>query len=156
MIYDSIFLTRTFQQNVNQYNHLNICHDTSVFHSGKIIMPHYCDIIMSTMASQINGVLIVYSAICSGADQTRHHSCMSLAFVRGICWWPVNFPHKGPVTRKMFPYGDVIMCNHVGSLSDFQIYSRGRFTKFGQLPKGVFMASSWMETIFLIVLHAFW
>ena len=23
--------------------------------------------------------------------------------------WPVNSPHKGPVTRKMFPFDDVIM-----------------------------------------------
>ena len=30
-------------------------------------------------------------------------------FVRGIHRWPLNFPHKGPVTRRMFPFGDVIM-----------------------------------------------
>ena len=34
----------------------------------------------------------------------------SLAFVWGIHRWPVNIPHKGPVTRKMFPFDDVIMC----------------------------------------------
>ena len=34
---------------------------------------------------------------------------MSLAFVQGIHRWPVNFPHKWPVTRKMFPFDDVIM-----------------------------------------------
>ena len=33
----------------------------------------------------------------------------SLAFVRGIHRWPVNSPHKWPVTRKMFPFDDVIM-----------------------------------------------
>ena len=33
----------------------------------------------------------------------------SLAFVRGIHRWPVNSPHKGPVTRKMFPFDDVII-----------------------------------------------
>ena len=27
----------------------------------------------------------------------------------GIHRWPVNFPHKGPVTRKLFPFNDVIM-----------------------------------------------
>ena len=32
-----------------------------------------------------------------------------LAFVRGIHRSPVNSPHKGPVTRKMFPFDDVIM-----------------------------------------------
>ena len=33
----------------------------------------------------------------------------SMAFVRGIHRWPANSPHKGPVTRKMFPFDDVIM-----------------------------------------------
>ena len=30
-------------------------------------------------------------------------------FVRGIHRWPVNSPHKGPVTRKMFPFDDIFM-----------------------------------------------
>ena len=34
---------------------------------------------------------------------------MSLTFVRGIHWWPVNSSHKGPVTRKTFPFYDIIM-----------------------------------------------
>ena len=33
----------------------------------------------------------------------------SLAFVRGIHWWVMNSPQKGPVTRKMFPFDDIIM-----------------------------------------------
>ena len=37
-----------------------------------------------------------------GADQTKHWSSASLAFVKGIHRWPVNSPHKGPVTRKCF------------------------------------------------------
>ena len=39
----------------------------------------------------------------------KHQSSASQAFVRGIHRWPVNSPHKGPVTRKMFPFEDVIM-----------------------------------------------
>ena len=39
----------------------------------------------------------------------KNQSFASLAFVRGIHRWPVNSPHKGPVTRKMFPLDDVIM-----------------------------------------------
>ena len=62
----------------------------------------YCDVIMSTMASQITCLAIVYSSIYSGADQRKHQSSASLAFVRGIHRWPVNSPHKGPVTRKCF------------------------------------------------------
>ena len=70
---------------------------------------HYTDVIMSTMASQITSLTIVYSAVYSGADERIHQSSASLAFVRGILWWPVNSPHKGPVTQKKFPFDDVIM-----------------------------------------------
>ena len=70
---------------------------------------HYNDVIMNAMASQITGVSIIYSTICSGADQRKHQSSASLVFVRGIHWWPLNSPHKGPVTRKIFPFDDVIM-----------------------------------------------
>ena len=43
------------------------------------------------------------------ANQRKHQSSASLAFVRGIHRSPVNSPHKWPVTRKMFPFDDVIM-----------------------------------------------
>ena len=62
---------------------------------------------MSAMASQITGVSSVYLTVCS-ADQRKNQSSTSLAFVRGIHRGPVNSPHKGPVTRKMFPIDDVI------------------------------------------------
>ena len=64
---------------------------------------------MGAMASQINSLTIVYSTVYSGADQRKHQSSASLAFVRGIHRWPVNSPHKWPVTRKIFPFDDVIM-----------------------------------------------
>ena len=70
---------------------------------------HYSDVIMSTITSQITGLSIVYSTICSGPDQRKHQSSASLAFVGGFHRWPVNSPHKGPVTRTMFPFDDVIM-----------------------------------------------
>ena len=70
---------------------------------------HYNDVIMSTMTSQITCLMIVYSTVYSGADQRKHQSSASLAFVRVIHRWPLNSPHKGPVTRKMFPFDDVIM-----------------------------------------------
>ena len=64
---------------------------------------------MSAMASQITSLTIVYSTVYSGTDQRKRQSSASLPFVRGIHRWPVNSPHKGLVTRKIFPYGDVIM-----------------------------------------------
>ena len=67
------------------------------------------DVMMSTVASQITGVSIVCPTVCSGVDQRKHQSSASLAFVRGIHMWLGDFSHKGPVTRKMFPFDDVIM-----------------------------------------------
>ena len=64
---------------------------------------------MGAMASQITSLSIVYSTIYSAADQRKHQSSASLAFVRGIHRWPVNSPHKWPITRKMFPFDDVVM-----------------------------------------------
>ena len=71
---------------------------------------HYNDVIMSTIASHITSLTIVYPIVNSGADQRKHQSSASLAFVWGIHRWPVNSPHKRPVTRKMFPFDDVTMC----------------------------------------------
>ena len=72
---------------------------------------YYNDVIMSVMAYQITSLTIVYSTIYSGADQRKHQSSASLAFVRGIHRWPENSPHKGPVTRIMFPFDDIIMAD---------------------------------------------
>ena len=74
-----------------------------------IVNFHYDDVIMSAIASQITSLTIVYSIFYSDADQRKHQSSASLAFVRGIHRGPVNSPHKWPVTRKMFPFDDVIM-----------------------------------------------
>ena len=70
---------------------------------------HYNDVIMSAMASQITNFKIVYSTVYSGADQRKHQSSASQAFLLGIHRWPVNSPHKGPVTRIMFLFDDIIM-----------------------------------------------
>ena len=64
---------------------------------------------MGVMAFQITSLTIVFSAVYSGTDQRKHQSSASLAFVQWIHRWPVNSPHKCPVTRKMFPFDAVIM-----------------------------------------------
>ena len=86
----------------------------NIHHANYEIPIHYSNVIMSVMASQITGVLIACSTFCSGADQIKHQSSASLAFVRGINRWPVNYLHKGPVTGIMFPFDDVIMHIHNG------------------------------------------
>ena len=49
-----------------------------------MVLNHYGDVIMGTIASQITSLTIVYSTVYSGADQRKHQSSASLAFVRGI------------------------------------------------------------------------
>ena len=53
--------------------------------------------------------------------------------VTGLCVGnspgPVNFPHKGPVTRKMSPFGDVIMS---------PIYRTHRVLSCSCMPRGLF------------------
>ena len=86
-----------------------ICYVAYILCCSKVI--HYYDVIMSSIASQITSLTIVYSTVYSDAEQRKHQRSASLAFVWGIHRWPVNSPHKGPVTRKMFPFDDVIMSN---------------------------------------------
>ena len=68
-------------------------------------MVHYSDVIMNAMASQISSLTIVYSTVYPGTDERQHQSFASLALCAG------NSPHNGPVTRKMFPFYDIIMAS---------------------------------------------
>ena len=72
-------------------------------------LSHYDDDILGAIASQITSLTIFYSTVYSDADQIKHQSSASLAFATWIDRGPVNSPHKWPVTRKMFPFDDVIM-----------------------------------------------
>ena len=106
-----------------------ICNN-NLIHGYCIPFPmHYTDVTMSSMAFQITSLTIVYSTVYSDADQRKHQSSASLAFLRGIHRWPVNFPHKSPVTRKMFPFDDVIMvCAHFHVLSNQELTYGQMFT----------------------------
>ena len=105
-------------------------------YSNKAIHLHYNDVVMSLMASQITSLATVYSTVYSGVDQKEHQSSASLAFVGGIHRSPVNSPHKGPVTRKMFPFDDIIM------VSLFVSKSTPRY--FSGLAKPALKFSHWL------------
>ena len=128
--YTSISLNR--QANINPFNNsiLFFFQISKSLHHSHILFPisvifqyethpinkcsvstvdHYCDAIMGTVASQITSLTIVYTTVYSDADQSKHQSSASPAFVWGIHRRPVNSPHKWPVTRKMFPFDDIIM-----------------------------------------------
>ena len=73
------------------------------------VVDNYSHIIRSAMASQITSAPIGCTTVCSGADQRKHQSSASRAFVRGIHRWPMDSPLKAPVTRNMFVFDVVIM-----------------------------------------------
>ena len=58
---------------------------------------------MDSMASLITSLTSVYSTVHSGADQRKHPSSASLAFVSG------EFPVLMASKAEMFPFDDVIM-----------------------------------------------
>ena len=92
-----------------EYFHLlcfSMCMVLALWHPWSV---HYGDVIMGAIASQITSLTIVYSTVYSDADQRKHQSPASLAFAWGIQRGPVNSPHKWSVTRKIFPFDDVIM-----------------------------------------------
>ena len=71
-------------------------------HDYRRISPHYIDVIMTTMESQITSLMVVYSIVYSGADQRKYQSSAPLAFVRGVHrdrWIPRT---KGQLRRKCF------------------------------------------------------
>ena len=81
-------------------------HGRHICHISIRCVQLYDDVIMGAMASQITSLPIVYSTVYSDADQRKHQSSASLAFVREIHRRRLNFPHNWPVTRKMFPFHD--------------------------------------------------
>ena len=68
----------------------------------------------------------VYSTVYSGADQRKHQSSASLAFVRGIHRWPVNSLHKGPVTRKVFQFDFTTSSRYVAFTFPLTLCGLGR------------------------------
>ena len=70
----------------------------------------YCKIIVIDIVCYSVCISTAY-CITITVKSRKHQSYASLAFLREIHRWPVNSPHKGPVTREMFPFDDVIMWN---------------------------------------------
>ena len=61
---------------------------------------HYNGVIMGAMAYQITNFTIVYSTVYPGVDQRK---------IKAPRHWPLCGEFTGPVTRKMFPFDDVIV-----------------------------------------------
>ena len=91
------------------------CHQvsTSCFHSTVVdgLLDHNSDVTMSAKASQITSISTVCSAVCSGAHKrnTKVPRHWPLCGESTGDRWPVDSPHNGPVTRKLFLFDDIIM-----------------------------------------------
>ena len=75
-------------------------------------LQHYTDVIMGAMASQITSLTIVYSAVYS--TQVKGN-------IKAPRHWPLCGEFTGdkwPVTRKMFPFDDVIVGTKSSSTRD--------------------------------------
>ena len=94
--------------------HWLTCQDNYRLHAGSLasVSTRPFGILQNSLRwrhDERTSLTIVYSTVYSDANQRKHQSSASLAFVRGIHRGPLNSPHKWPVTRKMFPFNDVIM-----------------------------------------------
>ena len=91
---------------------------------------------MSVMASQITSLTIVYSTIYSGADQRKHQSSASLAFVRG------NSPVNGEFPEQMASDAEnvsILWCYH-------EIYMIFK----SQAQLGIFNLHPWSLAIYVM------
>ena len=68
---------------------------------------HYSDVIMSTMASQITSLTVVYSTMYLRRRSNKTSKFRVTSLCEGNSQVTGEFPaHKGPVARKMFPFDD--------------------------------------------------
>ena len=96
------------------------CHSDKAVPNVSAVLPFPRAMILSwgtsTTVHDDQSALSLHSTVYSGVDQRNHQSSASLDFVLGIHQWPVYSLHKGPLTRKIFPFDDVIIGWSVWSL----------------------------------------
>ena len=70
---------------------------------------HYSDVIMGAMVSLITSLTIVYSTVYQTQIKENIKAPRHWPLCGKFPGPPVNSPNKWPVTRKMFPFDNVIM-----------------------------------------------
>ena len=110
----------------------------TIGHLFYMLLKHYSDVIIGAI-----GVSNHQPYDCLLNRLRKHQSSASLAFVWGIHRWPVNSPHKAPVTQKMFPFDDVIMSNvcHLNAICEFNMECRSVSAQIG--PKSLICRPVW-------------
>ena len=130
--YSAIGSVIPYQLAISSHSHVDLLYDRLTIlvrgpHSrsvlGQKFHHHYDDVIMTMLASQITSLPVVCSIVYSDVNQRKHQSSASLAFVREIHRGPVNFPHKWPITRKMFPFDDVIMTSVGHTMNNVAVFT---------------------------------
>ena len=91
---------------------------------------HYVDVIMTSMASQITSFTVVYFQSFILAQIKENIKAPRHLPLCGNSSGPVNSPQKGPVTRKMFPFDDVIM----GIVSRWETLACHMISFYAKLP----------------------
>ena len=110
------------------------CHQTTS-HYPQQYWPSNANIPPNKLVCHYNDVIMTHNNYDSVSNHQSHGCLLNRLFrrrskitsklrVTGLCVGnspgPVNSPHKGPVTRKMFPFDDVIML--AGKLVDIHSY----------------------------------
>ena len=83
---------------------------------------HYNDVIMSVFGASYHQPHGCSLKCAFGRRSTKTQKLRVTGLVREIHRWPVNSRHKGPVTRKMFPFDDVIMGSVESSMLQWHSY----------------------------------
>ena len=94
---------------------------------------HYIDVIMSTMASQITGLMAIYLTVCSDVYQRKHQSSTSPAFMQGIHWDRWIPRTKGQLSGK---------CFHLMT-SSWNWFKRGKSQKQSAASNSVCVGAWW-------------
>ena len=104
-----------YDENIASFIRVSFTQFKSHSYLADVTAAHYIDVIMTTMASQITSLTIVYSTVYSDADQRKHQSSASLAFV-----WGIHRTDEFPAQRASYAENvfidDVIMAELRGYL----------------------------------------
>ena len=81
----------------------------------------YNDVKLGAMASQITSLTIVYSTVYSRRRSKKTSNLRVTGLCAGNSPVSIEFPHKWPVTPKMFPFDDIIMVLTTSDTSEGKI-----------------------------------
>ena len=120
---------------------------------------HYNDVMMTAMTSQITSLTVVYSTVYSRRRSKKTSKLRVASRCEGDSPITGEFPAKGPVTQKMFPFDDVIIktstVNYIAASSSSKSQFLHPFlTVPGYLSESVGVPQGWTFIRYSILLLA--